>query len=171
MLARQPIVGAHPGSPSLAMKTLILVDLQAAFPVPASLLAAIKTEAANYECRVFTRFINPEGSLFRRKLKMHDCAPGSADTRLLLEPGECDTVLDKEGYGLLPDQIVRLTARGIKRADVCGIDTDACVLGVMFSLFDAGIEGTVLPHLCWSSGGLHDEALRIIGSQFTGSPK
>lgn len=145
----------------------MIVDLQAAFPVPIPLIEDIKANAAYYECRVFTRFVNPEGSLFRRKLRLHDCAPGSPDTRLLLDPGADDLILEKEGYGLRADHTVRLTARGIKRVDVCGIDTDACVLGVMFSLFDAGIDCAILPDLCWSSGGLHDEALRIVKSQFS----
>lgn len=149
------------------MNTLIIVDLQAAFEIPRALVADIQRHSASYDCRVFTQFVNPEGSLFRRKLKLRACSPGSPDTHLLLEPQEGDLVLEKEGYGLRPDHITRLTARGITRADVCGIDTDACVLGVMFSLFDAGIDCAILPHLCWSSSGLDDEAKRIIESQFS----
>ena len=157
----------RPTETQLVMKALVIVDLQAALPIPSRLLAEIKTHADSYPCRVFTRFINPEGSLFRRKLKMQDCSPGSLDTRLLLVPREEDLVLEKEGYGLRPDHIVRMTARGIKQADMCGVDTDACVLAVMFSLFDGGIPCSVIPHLCWSSSGLHAEAVRIMDSQFS----
>lgn len=149
------------------MKTLIIVDLQAAFRIPPQLVADIRKHAAHYPCRVLTQFVNQEGSLFRRKLKLLGCSPGSPDTHLLLEPQDGDLVLEKDGYGLRADHILQLTTRGIKHADVCGIDTDACVLGVMFSLFDAGIDCTILPHLCWSSSGLDEEAKRIIDSQFS----
>jgi hypothetical protein len=49
---------------------------------------------------------------------------------------------------------------------VCGIDTDAGVLGVMFSLFDAGITCHVKENLCWSSTGLQREGMAIIREQF-----
>jgi len=149
------------------MKTLIIIDLQAAFRVPPELVVRIEKFSQDYECRVFTRFVNPQGSLFRRKLGMRDCSAGTPDTNLLLKPRDEDLVLDKEGYGLRPEHIVRLTARGVTRADICGIDTDACVLGVMFSLFDAGIDCRVLPGFCWSSSGLDEEAMRIMNSQFS----
>lgn len=145
---------------------LIIVDLQQAFPVPPRLVLRIQRYAARFECRVFTRFINPPGSLFRRHLKQHSCAPGSADTALLLPPGRGDLVIAKRTYGLAPRDLARLRRRGIKRATVCGVDTDACVLGVMFSLFDAGIACRAMPQLCWSSSGLQAPALRIIREQF-----
>ncbi|MEO6569342.1 MAG: hypothetical protein ABIO94_11320 [Opitutaceae bacterium] len=46
------------------------------------------------------------------------------------------------------------------------MDSDACVLGVVFSLFDAGVDCEVDPELCWSSTGLHDVAMKIIREQF-----
>jgi nicotinamidase-related amidase len=49
---------------------------------------------------------------------------------------------------------------------VCGVDTDACVLGVMFSLFDAGIVCHAKEDLCWSSTGLQQSGLKIIREQF-----
>jgi hypothetical protein len=49
---------------------------------------------------------------------------------------------------------------------VCGVDTDACVLGVVFTLFDADVDCEIDPTLCWSSTGLHDTALKIFREQF-----
>ena len=74
----------------------------------------------------------------------------------------------KCGYGLEPRDVRKLLARGIRRVTVCGIDTDACVLGVMFSLWDAGIECHVKEDLCWSSTGprLHRAGMTIIEQQF-----
>lgn len=89
---------------------------------------------------------------------------------LLLTPGKNDLVLSKPGYGLSPAAIRKIRATGVKRVTVCGVDTDACVLGVMFSLFDAGIECQVKQGLCWSSSGLQREAMAIIEEQFA-TPK
>ena len=94
------------------------------------------------------------------------CAPGSIDTELLLEPQPGDLVIDKTSYGLKPKDLARLHRRKITAITVCGLDTDACVLGVMFSLFDAGIECHLKEDMCWSSSGLHQPAVKIIRAQF-----
>ncbi len=148
------------------MKALIIVDLQKAFPAPPSLIRKIRAYSRRFDCRVFTRFINPPDSLFRKKLGIRSCLPGTADVTLEFEPEKGDLVFSKTGYGLKPSQIAKLRALGIKKATVCGVDTDACVLGVLFSLFDGGIDCTVKRQLCWSSNGLHQEAMKIIAKQF-----
>lgn len=151
------------------MDAVIIVDLQRAFAPPPDLVERIKARAAGFPRRVFTRFVNPPGSLLRRKLDRRSCAPGSAEAGLVLAPSAGDLVLDKPGYGLTGDAVRRLRADGVRHALVCGGDTDACLLGVVFSLFDGGIDCTVEPSLCWSASGLHDCALRILNEQF-GTP-
>ena len=148
------------------MEPLIIVDLQRAFPPPPKVVERIRRYSRRFKRCIFTRFINRPGSLFRTKLKQRCCAPGSRDTELLIRPEKGDIVLSKRGYGLSATQIRRLRALGVTRATVCGIDTDACVLGVMFSLFDAGIECRVRTDLCWSSSGLQREGMKIIKEQF-----
>lgn len=45
--------------------------------------------------------------------------------------------------------------------------TDACVLAVLFSLFDYGIAARVIPTLCWSARrGCEREAIAIMRRQF-----
>lgn len=148
------------------MEPLIIVDLQKAFEVPPKLIRGVERYSRRFPKRVFTRFENLPGSLFRRELKQRSCLPGTRDTELLIKPEKGDLVVTKHGYGLPPRAIRRLRALGTKRATVCGIDTDACVLGVMFSLFDAGIKCRVKKDLCWSSSGLHREGMAIIEEQF-----
>lgn len=148
------------------MDAIIIVDLQKAFPVPSDVIRRIEQRMKPFPFRVFTRFINPPDSVFRRRLGRQSCAPGAPDTELLLTPAKEDLVLEKPSYGLGADHVAALHGAGVRRALVCGVDTDACVLGVCFSLFDAGIECEVDPDLCWSSMGLHDVALKILRAQF-----
>jgi nicotinamidase-related amidase len=147
-------------------QALMIVDLQRAFPVPPKLVERIRRYAQRFDCRIFTRFINPPGSLFRSELKQHSCAPGSPDLELLIPPQPGDLVFDKTGYGLAPADVQKIKRRGLHKLTVCGVDTDACVLGVMFSLFDAGIVCRAKAPYCWSSTGLHRPGLKIIDEQF-----
>jgi nicotinamidase-related amidase len=147
-------------------RALMIVDVQAAFDPPQAFINKLTRYSKRFPCRVFTRYVNPAGSMFRKVLKQKCCAPGSADTRLLVEPSPGDIVIDKTTYGLQPAAIRRLKQRGIKQLTVCGLDTDACVLGVMFSLFDAGIICHLKENMCWSSSGLHRPAVAIIREQF-----
>lgn len=145
----------------------MIVDVQQAFAPPPAFVARLDVYARRFPCRIFTRFLNPTGSMFRRVLKQKSCKPGSPETSLLLEPRPDDLVFDKEGrYGLSTKHVRLLHARRIKKVTVCGLDTDACVLGVMFSLFDSGIECHLKEDMCWSSSGLHKPALEIVRSQF-----
>lgn len=148
------------------MDAIIIVDLQKAFPVPTDIVRRIEQRRNAFAFRIFTKFINPPDSIFRRRLDRRSCPPGAPETELLITPEPRDLVLDKASYGLGPDHIAALHGAGVQRALVCGVDTDACVLGVCFSLFDAGIECEVEPDLCWSSMGLHDVALKVIRAQF-----
>lgn len=59
----------------------------------------------------------------------------------------------------------RIAGAAVRKALGCGVDSDACVLGVVFSLFDAGVDCEVLPELCWRSTGIHDAAMKIIREQ------
>lgn len=148
------------------MDAIIIVDLQKAFPIPRELIDRIETRSRGFPRRVFTKFMNVPESLFRRKLHRSSCQPGSPGTELLLEPDPDDLVIEKTGYSLAPEHVQQIAGAGIRRALVCGADTDACVLGVVFTLFDAGIDCEVERDLCWSSTGLHEPALRIIREQF-----
>lgn len=148
------------------MDAIIIVDLQKAFPIPSELLDKIEERARTFPRRVFTKFVNDPETLFYRKLKRTSCMPGLPETELIFEIQPEDIVIEKRGYGLETAAIERLKAAGIKKALVCGVDTDACVLGVVFSLFDAGVDCEVERDLCWSSTGLQEPALKIVREQF-----
>lgn len=147
-------------------RALMIVDVQRAFAPPLSFLEKVRRYARRFPCRVFTQYINPPGSMFRRVLKEKSCQPGTPDVDLLLVPEPDDLIFQKASYGLTRAHIRQLRARKIKEIVVCGLDTDACVLGVMFSLFDAGIECHLKEEMCWSSSGLHRPAMQIVRAQF-----
>lgn len=144
----------------------MIVDVQRAFEAPPAFVEKLRRYSRRFPCRVFTRYTNPAGSMFRKVLKQKCCAPGSPDTELLVPPDPGDIVIDKSTYGLKRADLQRLHRRKIREITVCGLDTDACVLGVMFSLFDAGIICHLKENLCWSSSGLHKPAVAIIRAQF-----
>ncbi len=145
----------------------MIVDVQRAFEPPPAFLLKLSRYARRFPCRIFTQYINPAGSLFRKVLKERSCLPGTPDCDLLLPPAKDDLVFQKiASYGLSPAHIRQLKKRMIKRVTVCGLDTDACVMGVMFSLFDHGIVCHLKEDMCWSSSGLHHAALSIIREQF-----
>jgi nicotinamidase-related amidase len=148
-------------------RALLIVDVQRAFNPPPSFVKKLTRYSGRFPCRIFTRYVNPPGSVFRRLLKQKSCPPGSSDVDLLIAPSKGDLVLNKIAkYGLSSAHIRLLKRRGIRRVTVCGLDTDACVLAVMFSLFDAGIECHLKEAMCWSSSGLHKPAVAIIRAQF-----
>lgn len=148
------------------MDAIIIVDLQKAFPIPPKLIQKIAERSRQFPMRIFTKFVNLPESLFRRKLKRTSCLPGTPGSELAFTPTPKDLVLEKPGYGLAAKQIEFIRAAGVRSALVCGMDTDACVLGVVFSLFDAGIDCEVDRELCWSSTGLQEPALQIVREQF-----
>lgn len=147
-------------------RALIIVDVQWAFSPPPLFIQKLYRFSRGFECRIFTRYTNPPGSLFRRTLKQDSCAPGTPDTSLIIQPSPGDLVIEKTTYGLQPADLRKLHRRKIKEVVVSGLDTDACVLGVMFSLFDAGIVCYLKENMCWSSSGLHKAAVAIVRKQF-----
>jgi len=149
-----------------AHHAVMIVDIQRGFSPPPAFVERVRRYSRRFHCRVFTAFLNRPDSLFRQVLKQKSCAPGSPDRELLIAPGPGDLVFEKTSYGLRPSHLRQLKARRIKRVTVCGLDTDACVMGVMFSLFDAGIVCHLKENMCWSSSGLHPAAMKIVRAQF-----
>lgn len=148
------------------MHAFLIVDVQVGFDVPPELIAKIVARGTQFPLRIFTKFVNPPGTLFHLKMERHSCVPGDPEAELAIQPEDGDIVLDKIGYGLRTEQIEQLRARGVTEVTVAGVDTDACVLGVMFSLWDHQIDCHIEPDLCWSSAGLHEPAVQIAHQQF-----
>ena len=109
-------------------------------------------------------------ALHKRFVRRAHVVQANAGVDLRVAAGQVVGLLGHNGAGktTLVNQVVGLTRPDSGSVTVCGVDTDACVLGVMFSLFDAGIDCCVKADLCWSSSGarLHAAGMRIIEQQF-----
>jgi nicotinamidase-related amidase len=157
---------------SSASGPLLVVDVQQGFlnayteHLPARIARLIEQE--RYQPLLFTRFINPPNSSYRRLLDWHACA-GPPETTLapeLVGYAEGSRVFEKHGLAGLPQELrEHVKQLGVRRIHVVGIDTDMCVLKCAMDLFDLGLEPIVWIDCCASTAGLqaHLAGLAILG--------
>lgn len=140
---------------------LLVVDVQNGFineftrHIPARIVELIERE--RHSPVLFTRFVNVEGSPFRRILDWDDCAepPDTEIARKVAPFAEEHRIFSKPGYAGLPDGLAEYLRREkYERIVVVGIDTDMCVLKVAMDLFDLSIEPLVYVDCCASTAGL-----------------
>lgn len=140
----------HEHSPAL-----VIVDVQKGFLNESTrpTLSRIRAEQDAHATVIVTRFVNPEGSDYERRLGSQSHRPGSDDCDLVFEPAERATVIEKNTYGLGPERERVLRIIGNSEVTVCGWDTDNCVLAVALELFDAGLTVHIASEACASSEG------------------
>lgn len=140
---------------------LLVVDVQNGFindytrHIPERIATLIERD--HHHPVYFTRFINIEGSPFRRLLRWDECAepPDTELTVELLPFASDERVFSKPGYAGLPEHLTEhLLAEDVTSVGVVGIDTDMCVLKVALDLFDVNIEPRVYIDCCASTAGL-----------------
>jgi len=120
-------------------KVLIIIDLQVSFSPSNDLVARINEIARNYSTVIATQFVNGN-ELFQTVLQYPKLS--ESECKLVSLP-ESIKVFKKTGYGLPVDLITLLKSNSVVEVDICGLETDACVLASMYNLWDAGIQ----PHL------------------------
>lgn len=155
-------------------RALLIVDVQEGFVRDAHAGSAFAQEivrratSGDYDWVVATAFINPEGSLFRTQTDWHDMGPDDPDRQMVqIVQDAADDVLDKPAYGLTADMVKRFDGYAV---DVCGIETDQCVLAACSALFDAGVRCRVIKDLCASTRpNGHSIGLTLLG-QLLGAP-
>ena len=149
----------------------MVIDVQSYFlerspkDLPRKIADYIKS--SKYDFIAFTRFKNLPGSNWEKSLGWVSCRN---DTDLIL-PEEfsglatLDNTFEKHTYSALkhPEGIFKqLQKKNIKEIDLCGIDTEACVLATAYDAFDHGFKVRVLLDLCYSRTGLDRAAKDII---------
>ena len=163
-------VGERETSSSVGDRTLIVVDAQYAFASEwlsndGRLQHSGLTRALNcdYALKVATRYANHGDSPLWGRYALTDDMPAS---RLIPDVERtADIVLTKDTYSAANSKLFALLERcGIDKVDVCGFDTDACVLATVVGLFDAGYDVRVLGDACWSSSGnaAHRQGLDVM---------
>ena len=117
---------------------------------------------------VFTRFMNRTDSNFERLLDWSKMKSGP-ETAILREISPFVTpklVFEKSGYSAFTNPLFAQYLRdvGAKSIDICGFDTDACVLATAIDAFDAGYQPRILVEACASSGGadFHNNSIEIL---------
>ena len=146
---------------------LLIVDVQVGFVNDATrhILPRVEALQKQYAHVYATRFINAEGSPYRRLLDWHRFYRDSEDVPLAFEPVDGVVVIDKHVYTCVtPALLDDLRGKGIEEVAICGIDTDACVSACAVDLFENGIRPVLLSDACASHAGTeyHEAALRIL---------
>ena len=148
-------------------KLLLVVDVQNAFinDNTKHILNKISNliDNSDYNTVIFTRFINDENSIYHKKLNYRRCIH-KEDNIIPIDTKDY-LVLDKRVYSAFNDDLIKITKENnIDEIDLCGIDTECCILKTALDLFENGYNVFVLKDYCASTGGLirHNNALKII---------
>ncbi|MDP4000330.1 MAG: isochorismatase family cysteine hydrolase [bacterium] len=156
----------------MAKTALIVVDVQNYFVnehtagIPGKVVDYIRSRKP--ETVFFTRFVNREGSNFVKSLGWRECM-SSPDIDLhseLADFADESNTFDKTSFSIFHSKALadRLKEAKVTNIQLCGIDTDACVLVSAFEAFDRGYDVEVLEELTGShhGKGLYDSAMEII---------
>ncbi len=151
----------------MSEQALLIVDVQKGFinGETKHIVPIIEQLQARYEYVYATRFVNMEGSPYRKFLRWERFTEYSDDVPLAFEPLPNVRVINKTVYtSVSSDLLEELGGKNIKEVFVCGVDTDACVTATAVGLFEHGIRPVVLSNACASHAGVeyHDAALRIL---------
>jgi nicotinamidase-related amidase len=119
---------------------LLVVDVQPSFTPPDWLVTGIRALAKRMPSVATVERHDESRTPFERQLGWH---PARDDESLIA----ADRVFIKYGY-LPPRELIDyLIARQPARVLVCGMQTETCVLGAGFMLFDAGLSPTLVTDL------------------------
>jgi nicotinamidase-related amidase len=117
---------------------------------------------------LFTRFINTSDSSFERFLKWKKMY-GGLEIEIVPElvPFVASAhVFDKTGYSAMKNDLflAALQKLGVDSIELCGFDTDACVLATALDAFEMGYRTFVRADCCASGGGdrFHQAGLEIL---------
>jgi nicotinamidase-related amidase len=155
-------------------KALFVIDVQGFFKnkktksIAKKINSYIKNNKDTYSFIIFTIFKNTPESPATKILGFDGCS-GGEDIEILgelSEPLNGSKIIFRNVYSLFKVAEVqnKLKEYKIEQVDICGFDTDCCVMATTYDLFDSGYKPVVLEKLCFSTSkeGLHKPALKII---------
>jgi len=154
------------------MKSIIIIDMQKGFINKNNehIVNAINDYlSVNEFSNVFyTKFLNNQKSPFVEILKWNGML-NKNEQELMVNIKDNAIIFEKNTYGLSYDNLNIIKNLNIKVMELCGTDTDACVLTIASQLFDNNIKPIILSKLCASSSNnknLHNNALEIMARSF-----
>lgn len=155
-------------------KALFVIDVQKFFENKKTKLISekindyIKKNKDEYSFIIFTAFKNTANSPSERLLGFSGCN-SDKDVEFLSgiqEISKSSDIILRNVYSLfkVSQAEEKLKENNIKQVDICGFDTDCCILATVYDLFDSGYKPVVLKNLCFSTSKekLHKPALKII---------
>ena len=150
------------------MKTnLLIIDIQKCFinKNTKDLPGKIEKLQKNYKNIFVASFINKKDSFFEKNLNWTKCKKNSVEANLVFSPFKKSIFIKHSNYSCLTNELTDILEKmKITDIDICGMDTDACVLKTAFDLVENNFKIRILENFTASSGGevLHRNALTII---------
>ncbi|MFN7160762.1 MAG: isochorismatase family cysteine hydrolase [Candidatus Gracilibacteria bacterium] len=152
------------------MRTLLIIDLQKGFikeeskDIPKKIRSYIQKE--KYDFILFSKFINKQNTNFVKLLHWKKCfaEPEIDIVPELSEYAKSDTVFEKNTYSIFKSEkfLEFLKEKNITKMDICGLESDGCVLASAYEGFDLGYEMIVLRELMRSTTSLNKATEEII---------
>ncbi len=155
-------------------KALFVIDVQGFFEnkntrnIANKINKYIKKNKNKYSLIIFTIFKNNNNSSLSKIFKWTDCSKGKhiEIMKELSDLVDKNKIVFRNTYSLLkaPRLKEKLKKYKIEQVDICGFETDACILATTYDLFDSGYKPVILKNLCFSTSKekLHKPALKII---------
>lgn len=149
---------------------LLIIDIQNGFMSKGaeSVIAPVVelVSAWPQEHIYYLKYRNYPDSLFARHLDWQELMTSPEVDFVSGTYREGSPVFEHFGYKPPDDLIAAL--KQYKTVGICGVDTDACVMAAVFTLWDADIRPVILEKYCASSGGahFHEAALGLMLRQF-----
>ncbi len=155
-------------------KALIVIDVQKFFLTPKTrgvvkhIQEYLNKNSSDYKVIYFTIFKNDPSSPLWQISQWKDCT-GPPDTDVCDEIKRLTNPKNLFYKNILSAAKVTEIREGLRQnnisdVDLCGFDTDCCVLATAYDLFDQGIKPVVLENLTWSTSKekLHAPALKML---------
>lgn len=151
---------------------LVVIDVQNYFvndktkDLPSKIAAFIENNIYDYV--LFSQFVNESGSNFFKLLnwQKNTSSPEIDIDPAFLRFAKPENTFKKSTYSIFKANGLKefLDRENITKLDLCGIDTDSCVLASAYDAFDLGYEVKVLKDLSLSHSGedFHNAAIKII---------
>lgn len=155
-------------------KALFVVDVQEFYKNKQTkvVIEEIRSYLRKYENKysliIFTVFQNDSTSPVWKTLGWKKCS-SNKETRIVKELNSFvnqHEVVTKNTYSVLKSKKVlqQLKNYKIDQVDLCGFETDCCILATAYDLFDLGYKAVILENLCatTSKDKLHNPAISVM---------